>query len=295
MTQTIIHLGAHRTASTSIQRAMAREIDISAIEDVSLFDPEHGDDLLFRHIRNFSQKSVRDQAIAAQHLGELFGALTTGNQTVNRIIISHENLLGDIDDVIIRNNFYLNADCAVSELLTWLSSVTKIVICVRNYADFYASLYAYRVGINYEQPFSTYRSNLLSIERGWFDVVNDLRQCCDCPIIVCQFEHYIQNLDMMWDIFGFDAPTQTAFKHENNSIGSQGIHKLEKRVSKGGNLDKKTTLRFRNKFKSQSDPFQPWSNLERTQLNEKYEKDLKRIRDDLDVKLIAQPHIKKPL
>lgn len=188
-TKIILHLGAHRTGTTSLQTALDEASQIlqqSGI--VALTPPRPGKRGLptMRKLGNilvsakgaagfFSAPFKRREA--AKLLGELLESQTGTSTLPERLILSDEKMLG--------RGFAADGQSIYPYARAHLASIRKVFprkideihLTIRSYDTFLVSVYAMRALYAHDvKPFDKIRENLLRLQLKWSDLVDALRQ-----------------------------------------------------------------------------------------------------------------------
>lgn len=145
--QAILHVGAHRTATTTFQRYL-----------------------------DANRPAFRDAGIevhyppATRETPELLHAPPPGPW-----IISDENILGTMEGNIVAGDIYPGALGQLSRYPALLERATDIYLSIRNYADFWSSAIAFTFDPGVGVPGRDALRAFAEARRGWVEVVEDLR------------------------------------------------------------------------------------------------------------------------
>lgn len=172
----LLHIGAHRTATSHLQSALERsETAFTPVDRDGVMDPGRvalRADICLRH-RPWRRPGLRRR----------FARLSPDRLTV----VSDENVVGTMA-ALFHGNFY--EDCAgrVRNLLanTGLGA-SRLFLSVRSYADFFDSAYAFQTGRALLPEDA--KQTLLGLKRGWPEVVADLR-ATGIPVTVWRHETF---------------------------------------------------------------------------------------------------------
>lgn len=175
--QVSVFLGAHKTATTYIQRAMDNRRDELAGHGVHLYLP--GDirgkiGLRLPSPRFSEEENRRRCADTAEKITKMI-AESPGSETMKRIVLSEENLIGSCKNNLVEQALYPDMSFRLSLLPRWLNreNVT-FYFSVRSYPTFYSSnlTTVLRSGTVFDR--SELAKKLLGSQRGWQDVVSDI-------------------------------------------------------------------------------------------------------------------------
>lgn len=164
MTKIILHLGAHRTASTHVQGVLAKNQALLAAAGIGAPCQEDIKTALTKPINVFPAPAQAGYALLLKRSG------CEGRKTV---VISDENLLGFLNNIFSHGEFYPDTAHNMAELKAFLPvSPAKIVIAIRPYASFFASAYGrWLAPKRMVLPRAVLSELVLGVARGWPDVL----------------------------------------------------------------------------------------------------------------------------
>ena len=160
MTKIILHLGAHRTASTHVQGVLAKNTAFLAKAGINA--PCQAD------VNAALTKPLGTQMRAG------FGALNSAE--METVVISDENLLGFLNSIFTHGRFYPDTARRMADLGAILPvSPAKIVVAIRPYDSFFASAYGrWLAPERMVLSRKTVADLVLGLTRGWHDVLADI-------------------------------------------------------------------------------------------------------------------------
>jgi len=163
VTKIILHLGAHRTASTHVQGVLGKNTALLAEAGISAPSQDDVKDALTKPL------GTRIPSLRAG-----FGALA-GLETV---VISDENLLGFLNSIFSHGEFYPDTARRLAKLRAMLPvDPVKIVVAIRPYDSFFASAYGrWLAPGRMVLPRATVAELVLGLTRGWGDVLADIAE-----------------------------------------------------------------------------------------------------------------------
>ena len=137
-----IHIGAHKTATTHLQKSFYRSADRLAAYGVTFLGPRDLRDGVFP-IPEVMRWAGDDAALAEQVKTQL-RAICAGRPT---LVMSEENLPGVVQtlDMPRKGIFYPNADARLPRLLRAIGQPVELCLGVRDPARFLASAYTQRL------------------------------------------------------------------------------------------------------------------------------------------------------
>lgn len=166
----ILHIGAHKTASTHLQMAMARARDALQGQGVVYFGP---DELRRRGL------GVPEYLSAAtddpDHAGRIRAALAVPG---SRLVLSDENLLGNAHnaEMIRTARLYDRAGARLERLAPLLPpGQVALALGIRNPAGFLTSAYAQRLMSGRMQSYADYTQGLDPARLRWVDLIERLQ------------------------------------------------------------------------------------------------------------------------
>lgn len=215
-----------------------------------------------------------------------------------RFILSEENLIGTPDRILRGNWLY---DMVGPELKPTLDAFRgrplRVLLAIRNYADFFPSAYveAIKLGhfIPFEQPLA---DAFLSIERGWPDIIAEIRAALPDGAELLLWQYEAMRTDEERILSAFVGPDVAARLEPLEGRPQQGaaaraIAHLNQLAARGMRISR---TRVRKVLKDSPKslghaPFDPWSREERQYLSERYDRDLLRIAESWPGAMIHAP------
>lgn len=265
----ILHPGAHKTASSYLQRRMETHAGHLAA---------HG--VLYAGPARLRDRSLPRRAGQPDWVSLLREARQTG---AKRLLISEENLLGGMARCVQR--FYE----APRKRLRPLVAVVKqmdltLLIGIRGYAGFYPSVYGHLLRSGTWQPFDEIRSRALKARRGWPDVIGDIMKDLpgDVTLKLWRFEDF-ETLErrILAEMAGPEAgPGIKSVSFRQLAGPSQAaIDHLAGLAEAGGGFTTEIVLETYQALRKAKGhaPFDPWSGDERAHLEARYRRDIDEI------------------
>ncbi len=164
MTKIILHLGAHRTASTHVQGVLGKNVALLA--EAGIVAPSQD------NVKIALTKPLGAR-IPSKRAG--FAALLKG-ASPETVVISDENLLGFLNSIFTHGKFYPDTARRLAKLRHMLPcDPAKIVVAIRPYDSFFASAYGrWLAPGRLVLPHKTVAELALGLTRGWGDVLADI-------------------------------------------------------------------------------------------------------------------------
>lgn len=178
MLDVILHLGAHRCATTSLQTYLDRNSAELARHRVAVWIPSRTRTGLFSGLTHdpnlitadVARRSARSTALIGMEMQRL------ERSGFGQLVVSDENLLGGMRQNLTTARLYPDVLPRLLRLRAALASrLSRIVLTVRSYENYWASLIAYQVTRGHALPDTTTLDRLVTSPRGWRHVIGDLR------------------------------------------------------------------------------------------------------------------------
>lgn len=185
----VLHIGAHKTASTHLQLCLQRAESALSAHGVAVFTPRRlrAPDLL---LQDYVTRPPEDEG-RAEHGARLRAAFATG---ARRLVISEENILGNAhaQELMQSAQFYPRAEQVVPRVLELLPPGPRVLaLAVREPASFIVSAYSQRLMSGASDSFDQFLNGLNPLSLSWFDLVVRLRRAAPfAQIIVWRYEDY---------------------------------------------------------------------------------------------------------
>lgn len=188
----ILHLGAHRTASTSFQTYLRQNAAALAAQGVVSWGPRETRNGLFHGIWPAPGEGLdeRDSRRAAGRIALALSAVRRGG--ARSLIVSDENFLGNPRALIRDAQLYPAAGERLARLHgAFGGQISRLVLSIRSPDLFWPSLIAMTVGRGHPIPGPARLARMADPARSWRDVITDLACAMpDRPILVFPHETY---------------------------------------------------------------------------------------------------------
>ncbi|ETX29522.1 hypothetical protein [Roseivivax isoporae] len=188
----ILHLGAHRCATTSFQAYLRDHRAALAARGIGIWDP--------RRTRNGLLHNVTARDAQARDRGRVRLALEAEvAQGRSTVLVSDENMIGTPRACLREGCLYPAAGERLARLGAAFGPVARAVLQVRAQDAFWASLWAYAVARGMALPDPAELARILERSaRSWRGVVSDI--ACALPrasIVVTPFERFADRPDAL--------------------------------------------------------------------------------------------------
>jgi len=176
----ILHLGAHRTATTSLQHyAQARAAALAA-DGLAVWGPPVTRDGLLAGVLPAPGEHPA-AARAAHACGRIALRVAQAREAgVTRLLVSDENMLGAPRTCLRHHRLYPGAGARVARLAhAFGGRITRAVLSIRAQDAWWASVLAYSVARGHRLPSAGDLDRLVTAGRQWRDVIADV--ACALP------------------------------------------------------------------------------------------------------------------
>jgi len=218
MARTVLHLGAHKTATSFIQKSLALNLDALAEHGVCFLPL----DILRKNFTAFLHGTEQTDITR-----ELLAAI--GRQTV---LISDENISGAPADLIRHGTYYQSIGKRTEHAMNYIRAPkAEIFFALRDYASFNVSMYCEFLRHKDYMPFAEYDAAFRKSGFSWVKVVDELVAAApQSTITLWDYANFRQKRDdILSAMTGFDA---SGFKTPDNqvreSLSQQTVQSLEK-------------------------------------------------------------------
>lgn len=177
MVELILHLGAHRTGTTSLQTYLARHRPALAAAGVELWLPDRLRGGLAAGIihrpadatPDMDARAARSRGLMAVELDRLAGA---GRRAV---LMTEENLIGSVRTNLREALLYPDLADRLARLgRPFMARVGRVALAVRGYDGFWASSLAFAAVQGFRAPDAALVDRLAAQPRRWRDIVDEL-------------------------------------------------------------------------------------------------------------------------
>lgn len=191
MVETIFHIGAHRCATTTFQRALDRARHPLIRAGLMPWTPSVMRDTVFDPlVRQPDAIDDAGDAVVARRIAQRRAGI--GPRGITRLLISEENMIGTPRDNLGRAALYPGLVPRLARFVRAFDGrVDRIGLVIRDYAAFWTSSIAFAVMAGHPVPDAVRLARIADQRRCWVDVVHDVRQVCpDVPLWVWTFDAF---------------------------------------------------------------------------------------------------------
>lgn len=166
MTEVLIHLGAHRTGTSTLQKFLSLNQSALLQSGVQTVIPPYS--------RQINPEDI--------HIDQ------------PKFLISEENMLGTMENNLWQEGLYPDAQKQLQRYQNLMADSDKILFSIRNYVDFWTSVFFYCAKSQNILLTKDKLEELVNTSRGWKDVIQDIRHVApNAEIIVRAHEWKIDN------------------------------------------------------------------------------------------------------
>ncbi len=189
----ILHIGAHRTATSSLQHHMAHHRKDMADAGIGYWGPKMTRGGLFRGAIGGSMAVLPWQE--RRFSGRCaMRAEAERQKGASKLIISDENLLGSLRGALEDTRLYGDAGRRVSAYAKgFVNHRLTVALCVRDYTQWWTSALAFRLMRGGPLPRTELREHLVTQPRRWRHIVEEIaRLLPDANVLVWTYEGLAQ-------------------------------------------------------------------------------------------------------
>lgn len=219
-----LHIGAHRTGTTSFQSYMRRHAQTLAADGIGFWGPSRTRKGLFAGIQPAPGIGVQAARRArGRILLQLDKAQKRGLQS---LVISDENMMGSSRLNLRTQSLYPDVGERLSRFVAAFDGRIDVVsMSVRSLDYFWMSTASYGVYRGHEVPTDDHFDRIADNQRRWQDVISDVS--CAAPhatIKVLPFERFVGRSDRSLAVSaGYDAPVDADPRWKNRSPTSNDL------------------------------------------------------------------------
>ena len=216
--KTILHIGAHRTGTTTFQSYLQRNRAILQGQGIACWGPWITRKGLFAGVAQPTPTARRSA------MGRARGRLALRRQKIKwdlgarTLVVSDENIMGTMARNMRQQNLYDDVGERVARFVAAFDGdVQEIVVSIRALDHYWSSVAAYHVARGHSVPDRAILSRISRARRTWRDVISDV--ACAAPLAriqVLPFERFTGQPDaQLAAIMGRTAPQDTALEWRN--------------------------------------------------------------------------------
>lgn len=178
MMDVILHVGAHRTGSTTLQRTLLRNEDRLAANKVAFWGPRKTRSHLFEGLIKAADRVSDDVAEQGRMSSERIGTQLAQERAAGTrsLIVSEENMLGAVPACVLSGKLYPDAARRMARFRpAFAESCSRIGVSIRSYEQIWASMLSFAIKRSGRVPDLARIEDLVVQPRRWREVIRELR------------------------------------------------------------------------------------------------------------------------
>ncbi len=279
----VLHLGAHKTASTHFHRLFIHNENLCDPFDLSV--PKK------KPIRKYFTKIlVPSVEITPNTTKEMFEVLSDGRKN---LFISDENIIGTPQGLMRDGCFYRNAHAKLQRAFSMLEPVSdvKLMLAIRNPTTFVASSYGETIRSQGFLSFKDYRREMKPKEMSWLDLVHRIKSAMPgLDLLVWRFEDYRKVLPELISYVNTSDPEEIDYSESSGvvrpGLSQKAIDEIKVLCNKFPETTSSDDYEEIVRLYPKSDSFpapKPWNENQIARLTALYEQDVEAIKKLDDV------------
>ena len=276
----MLHLGAHRTGTTTFQSYLERNRTRLSQAGIAVWTPERTRGGL---LAGLIHRPADINAEVARRAQRSTGLVQVERQVLERaghhsLLVSEENMIGAA-----RNN--LREERLYPDLLERLmrfraameGAVTRIGLCLRSYDGFWSSSLAFAVAQGHAVPSQSDLDRLTTQPRRWRDVVRDVASVFPAAeLVVWPFERFVDTPRQQLDLMVPQAAALDLSATDDWRNPAPRLERLRELVAERGDLSGLSRL------PAGQGRWMPFDDAQRTMMRDIYAEDLEWLRSGAD-------------
>ncbi len=191
----ILHVGAHRTGTTTLQRFLKANSEHLAGEQIGFWGPDKTRDGLFSGLIKAPNRITDDDLRRGKRATGLIKIeLERASQSgLHSVIISEENMIGSMENNINTRRLYSQTRARLERFQDGFGfQCARILLTTRSYDRYWASVLGYYIKAGHGLPSATVIDALAEQPVRWSRVIRDIAAAFpEAEIIVSPFEAMI--------------------------------------------------------------------------------------------------------
>ncbi len=212
----ILHLGAHRTATTCFQNYMRRHSDALSRQGVGFWGPR----VTRRGLHAGLMENFGNEGLGARPQALSDKLDRASHQNIQKLVVSDENMLGSVRQNIRDGALYPRAAERLRNFgRAYEHCVSAVLFSPRSLETYWCSALAYGVGRGVAVPDRRALRAMALARRGWRDVICDISAALPgVDLRILPFERYAGRPQaMLAQGVGVTAPAEAARCRENEA------------------------------------------------------------------------------
>ena len=229
--EVILHIGAHRTATTTLQATLHQNRSNLNKNGIAYWGPKVTRGGVFAGLlRTRGADTPMARALQAKSIGRMSLRLKKLDQTGrDMLVISDENILGSMNHNLREKLLYPDLRDRLGRFNTVLGqSCSRVCLAIRPYHQYWASSLAFLIAGGRVVPDAASIDRLARSERTWRDVVTDVaRSFPMAEVLVWEFDRIADRPDWQFDLISARRAHLThRFEWRNQSLDRVGLRQV---------------------------------------------------------------------
>lgn len=188
----ILHLGAHRTGSTSFQRLLQENRQKLNQNGVAFWGPQITRNGRFSGLLRATGANDRETArLIRRNKGQIAIEMQRlQDRGITRLIVSEENMLGTMRGNLEAGQLYPRQEERLGRFVdAFAGQIVEVALTIRAYTDYWNSVLGFGAGLAFTRPDHMMIARLASLPRTWKSVVLGLEKTFEAAqISVFEFD-----------------------------------------------------------------------------------------------------------
>lgn len=194
--EVILHMGAHRTGTTTLQRSLQQNAQNLKKNGVTVWGPSETRGRLFSGLlRGFDAEAGETTRLVARNKGVIAIEMDRlARKQCRNLLITEENILGGIRGNLRSHQLYPRLDERLARFAEMFGPVCgRIGLAIRPYQDFWASSMAHSIPLGHRLLDEDDFDQLVTQPRTWRRVINDVAAAFPrADIMVWEFDRMVR-------------------------------------------------------------------------------------------------------
>jgi len=229
----ILHLGAHRTGTTTLQRYLENNRDKLNSMGTEFWGPNRTRSGLFTGLVKKPGNITHDAILRGKRSSDLIRMELARLEIsgVKSLIVSEENMIGTMQGNLSAGRLYPDLQARLDRFAdTFGLHCKRVALSVRSYDKYWASVLAFMVERGRKIPDTRELDRLVTQPRRWRDVIGEVASVFpQADLVVWPFEGMIGQVDHQLKLLNNGAvPVRMRGRHDwhNASAGCAKLHQV---------------------------------------------------------------------
>ena len=192
--QIAVHLGAHRTGTTLLQKYLYAESETLALHDCHVISTRETRPDLMRHLFDDPTKALSLPDAGASLQAKLCAVLQSARESGQKLIVSEENAIGTMEVNVRKADLYPDLHDKLTVLKPSFQYVDTIYLAMRRLDLWWSSCFSFLIARNFSPPESQLVNRLAAAPRNWADLVSEIKALHpDKKLVVRDCEYLFAN------------------------------------------------------------------------------------------------------